>query len=104
MVERFTAAHIALALARIECHYFTNQLFLGPNQLLRDAETLRDLPGIIVHGRYDVICPLDQAVALQRAWPGSRLQIVPDAGHAASEPGVRRALVRATAEFARQLG
>lgn len=104
MVERFTAAHVALALARIECHYFVNRLFLEPDQLLRDIECLRDLPGIIVQGRYDVICPMDQAVDLQRAWPAARLQIIPDAGHAASEPGVRGALVKATMEFAGRLG
>lgn len=104
MVERFTAAHTALALARIECHYFVNRLFMEPEQLLRDVDRLRDLPGIIVHGRYDIICPMDQAVDLQRAWPASRLQIIPDAGHSASEPGIRRALVKATREFAGQLG
>ena len=103
MVDRFTEAHHALALARIETHYMSNEMFLEPDQLLRDAQRLGDLPGIIVHGRYDVICPIDQAVALQQAWPVSRLQIVPDAGHAAGEPGIRSALVRATTEFARLL-
>ena len=103
MIDQFTAAHTALAMARIECHYFVNQLFLEPDQLLRDMDRIRDLPGIIIHGRYDVICPMDQAVELQRAWATSQLRIIPDAGHAATEPGIRRALVQATGEFAGRL-
>ncbi len=102
MIEDFTAAHTALALARIECHYFVNRLFLEPDQLLRNMDSLGNLPGIIVHGRYDMICPIDQAVELQRAWPGSQLRIIPDAGHSATEPGIRKALVQATGEFARR--
>ena len=100
----FADPHIALSLARIECHYFVNHSFLEPSQLLRDAGRLADIPGVIVQGRYDLICPLRSAWELHRAWPRAELEIVPDAGHAAFEPGIRRALVAATDRFARELG
>lgn len=103
VVDHFRDPHVALSLARIECHYFMNQSFLEPNQLLRDAHRLADIPGTIVHGRYDVVCPLDQAYALHRAWPRAKLEIVQDAGHSAGEPGIVDALVRATDELAAML-
>lgn len=99
----FADAHTALSLARIECHYFVNNAFLQPNQLLRDAHKIASIPGVIVHGRYDLICPLENAWALHKAWPGSELHIIPDAGHAASEPATRSALVDATDRFAERL-
>jgi proline iminopeptidase len=101
-VKHFTEAHRALSLARIECHYFVNDSFLEPNQLLRDAYRLHGIPGVIIHGRYDVICPLDGAWALHQAWPDSNLQIIPAAGHAASEPGIVHALVAATRAMAQR--
>jgi len=100
----FANPHVALSLARIECHYFMNQAFLGPDQLLRDAGHLADIPGTIVQGRYDLICPLRSAWELHKAWPKAGLEIVPDAGHAAFEPGIRAALVAATDRLARTLG
>ncbi len=100
----FAQPHVALAMARIECHYFVNDAFLEPDQLLREAGRLAGIPGVIVHGRYDMICPLENAWQLHRAWPGSELQIIPDAGHSAAEPGTRAALVAATDRFARELG
>jgi proline iminopeptidase len=103
VVNHFGDPHVALSLARIECHYFVHQAFLRPGQLLEDAARLAGIPTVIVHGRYDVICPLENAWALHRALPGSELVIVPDAGHAASEPGIRSALVEATDHFARAL-
>ncbi len=103
IVTHFDHAHTALSLARIESHYFVNQAFLEPDQLLRDADRLASIPGVIVHGRYDLICPLENAWDLHEAWPGSELRVVPDAGHAASEPGIRSALVAATDRFADQL-
>jgi proline iminopeptidase len=81
-----------------------HQAFLRPSQLLEDAGRLAAIPTVIVHGRYDVICPLENAWALHRALPGSELVIVPDAGHAASEPGIRSTLVEATDRFANALG
>jgi proline iminopeptidase len=99
----FAQPHLALSLARIECHYFVNQAFLEPNQLLRDAHRLAAIPGVIVQGRYDVICPLRSAWELHRAWPTAQLQIIANAGHSAFEPGIRAALVAATDQFARAL-
>jgi len=99
----FSKPHVALSLARIECHYFVHHAFLEPGQLLRDAGRIAAIPGVIVQGRYDLICPLRSAWDLHLAWPGAALEIVPDAGHSAFEPGIRRALVDATDRFAREL-
>jgi proline iminopeptidase len=103
LVEQFGEARRALSLARIECHYFVHHCFMEPDQLLRDAGRLRGIPGVIVHGRYDVVCPLDNAWALHRAWPEAELRIVTPAGHAAGEPGIVDALVTATQNFADRL-
>ena len=103
MVDRFSDSHRALSIARIECHYFVNNAFLDADQLLRDMPKIAHLPGLIVHGRYDVICPLDNAYALHQAWPNSELQIIRDAGHAASEVGITDALVRGADDMARRL-
>ena len=103
VIERFSDAQRALSIARIECHYFVNNAFLEEDQLLRDMHKIAHIPGVIVHGRYDVICPLDNAWALHQAWPNSELLIIRDAGHAAGEPGITDALVRATGQVARQL-
>jgi proline iminopeptidase len=103
VLEYFSNPFVAMSIARIECHYFINDAFLEPDQLLRDAPALAEMPGIIVHGRYDVVCPVDQAWALNRAWPGSRLDIIPDCGHAATERGIVDALVKATDEMAQLL-
>lgn len=86
----------SLSLARIEAHYFANRMFLPPEGLLAGMHRLAGHPAIIVQGRYDVICPMATADALARIWGGSEFVVVPDAGHAAMEPGIRRALVRAT--------
>lgn len=103
LYDQFTDPRMALALARIEAHYFVNDAFLRPNQIIEDAHRLQGIPGVIVHGRYDMVCPFDNAFALHEAWPGSELKIIADAGHAASEPGITDALVRATDRFGRQL-
>jgi len=96
-VKRFGGDHFALAFARIECHYFVNRgFFATDNYLLDHVERIRHLPAVIVHGRYDVICPLKNAWDLHRAWPEAKLQIVEDAGHSAFEPGIIDRLVRAT--------
>ena len=90
----------ALAFARIECHYFVNRGFLERDgQLLEEVPRIRHLPGVIVHGRYDVICPPQNAWDLHRAWPEAELRLVPDAGHAASEGGIVHELVSATDRF-----
>ena len=104
VVSHFTNPFTALSLARIECHYFMHQSFLEPDQLLRDAGRLKGIPGVIVHGRYDAICPVENAWELARAWPDGELQIIPDAGHSASEPGIVDALIRATNSLGRRVG
>ena len=100
VASHFAQPHVALSMARIECHYFVNDAFLRSNQLLQDAARLDGIPGLIVHGRYDVICPLENAWELHHAWSGSELSIVADAGHAATEPGIRGRLVEALDYYA----
>jgi len=103
VVDFFSDPHVALALSRIEAHYFVNHIFLDPNQILRDAYRLKNIPGIIIHGRYDVVCPVENAWDLHLAWPDSKLEIIPDAGHSASEPGIVNALIQATQDMHRQI-
>lgn len=98
-VDFFADPHVAISLARIEAHFFINHAFMTPNQILNDADKLQGIPGIIVHGRYDLICPLQNAWLLHKAWPDSQLNIIRDAGHAAFEAGITDALIRATREF-----
>ncbi|MBZ0332638.1 prolyl aminopeptidase [Marinobacter sp. AL4B] len=100
VVEHFGHPHVAIALARIECHYFMNQGFLQPDQIINNTDKLADIPGIIVHGRYDMVCPLDNAFALSAAWPEAELQIIRDAGHSASEPAIVDALIRGVEQVA----
>jgi len=90
----------ALAFARIECHYFVNGgFFRSPTQLLDDAKVLNDIPGTIVQGRYDLVCPAKSAFDLHKAWPKSELIVIPDAGHSAKEPGIVSALTAATDKY-----
>lgn len=103
VVDSFSDPHRALSLARIEAHFFVNNTFLVDDQIIRNADKLEGIPGIIVHGRYDMVCPLDNAYALHRAWPDSQLQIIREAGHASREPGIVDALIRATDEMAKRL-
>jgi proline iminopeptidase len=94
-------AAFALAFARIENHYFVNGGFFDDeNQLLRDVARIADIPGVIVHGRYDVVCPIQSAWELHKAWPKAELMISPTSGHSAFEPENVDALVRATDSFA----
>lgn len=100
-VDHAAEDEFSLAFARIECHYFVNRgFFETEDQLLRDASRLRDVPGVIVQGRYDVICPAKSAWELSQAWPQADFRIVPDAGHSAFEPGIVHELVTATDRFA----
>jgi proline iminopeptidase len=95
-LQRFKDPHVASSTARIQAHYFRNQCFLQHNQILQQADRLIDIPGIIVHGRFDLLCPLDSAWLLQKAWPNAELHIIRDASHANLDPGITDALVRAT--------
>jgi len=98
-VASFAQDRTALGLARIEAHYFANDLFLPPEGLLDRMDRLAGVPAEIVQGRYDMVCPAATAFDLAAAWPDARLTIVPDAGHSALEPGIRRALVAAVERF-----
>lgn len=97
---QFTSDHMALALARIECHYFMNHAFFKTDsQLIEQVSKIRQIPAAIVHGRYDVVCPVKNAFDLRKAWPEASLEVIPDAGHAADEPGIADALIRALERF-----
>jgi proline iminopeptidase len=93
---------VALALARIEAHYFVNKIFLPPGSLMANLGRIAHLPAVIVHGRYDMVCPIATGEMLVRAWKGSEFVVVPDAGHSAMEPGIRAALVGAMERFKRR--
>lgn len=101
-VGTLTEPHTALGLAKIGCHYFANNAFITENQVLDNIDKIADIPGIIVHGRYDVICPMKGAHELYKAWPNAELDIIPDAGHAATERGITDALVRATIKYGKK--
>ncbi len=100
MVEDFGGDQFALAFARIENHFFINAGWLEPNQLQRDVHKLHGIPAVIVHGRFDMPCPLKNAWNLANAWPDAELHIIEAAGHAMSEPGILDQLIRATDRFA----
>ena len=95
-VAAFSSDALAYALARIETHYFVNDLFMEEDALLKGIDRIREIPGVIVQGRYDMVCPITTANALHEAWPEAEYVVVPDAGHSAMEPGIRAALIRAS--------
>ncbi|WP_187970345.1 prolyl aminopeptidase [Aquibium microcysteis] len=97
---KFGQDDFALAFARIENHFFVHSGWLEEGQLVRDAWKLADIPGVIIHGRYDMPCPLRYAWALHKAWPQAQFHIVEGAGHAFSEPGILDRLIAATDAFA----
>ena len=103
--KQFTGDFHADALARIECHYFMNGCFFKTgNWLIENVESVRKIPAVIIHGRYDMICPFETAWELHKAWPEAEFEVIRDAGHAASEPGITDALIRATDRFGSILG
>jgi len=99
-IDHFTSPDVAVAVARIENHYMVNHGWLEEGQLLRGAERLKGIPGVIVQGRHDTCTPPIAAWKLKQAWPEVELNIIPDAGHLFNEPGNLDALVRATDKFA----
>lgn len=101
VADAFGADAVALGVGRLEAHYFSHQGFFSDDQLIRNVARIHHLPAVIVQGRYDVVCPPVSAWRLHQAWPQARLEMVEDAGHAASEPGTRAALVAATERFKR---
>jgi proline iminopeptidase len=100
LIDHAGETHFALALALIECHYFVNNAFFeSDNYLVENIGKIRHIPAVIVQGRYDVVCPMMSAWELHRAWPEAELEIIGDAGHSATEPGIVRALIDATDRF-----
>ena len=100
LIDQYGEPHKALSLARIECHYFVNNIFFdSDNYLIDNVGKIRHIPAVIVQGRYDIVCPIMSAWDLHRAWPEADLQIVPDAGHSITEPGIISRLVEATDRF-----
>lgn len=98
-IAHFSSDPVALGLARIEAHYFSHGIFLPGDSLMRNIRNIAQIPGIIVQGRYDGVCPIITADDLHQAWPEAEYIVVPDAGHSAFEPGIQRELVRATNRF-----
>lgn len=103
VMDHFTDPHTALSLAKIEVHYFLNHSFIAENQILDNMHLIEDIPGIIVHGRYDMVCTLENALALHRAWNNAELNIIREAGHASSEPAISDALIKATNDMVKFL-
>jgi len=99
-VQSFSSDAFALAFARIECHYFVNAGFFDrDDQLIANIDRVRNIPAVIVQGRYDIVTPMKTAWDLHTAWPEAEFELILDAGHAASEPGIIDALVKATDKF-----
>jgi proline iminopeptidase len=100
LMNHWEGEHEALALARIECHYFMNNSFFPTeNYLLENIDKIRHIPTVIVQGRYDVVCPITSAWDLHKAFPEAEFIVVKDAGHSVSEPGITSALVDAMDRF-----
>ncbi len=99
LIKHFTDPHRAMARAKIGLHYFSNNCFLAENQIIDNINVVQDIPGIIVHGRYDMLCPLENAFSLHEAWPVSQLFLVREAGHSPTEPALIDALIRATRDM-----
>lgn len=100
LIHTFEDPHLAVAFARIECHYFMNKAFFETdNYLLENVDAIRQIPCFIIQGRYDVVCPATSAWELSRAWPEAQLHIVPDAGHSVWEPGILTAAIEACEAF-----
>lgn len=98
--DQFVEDSHADAIARIECHYFVNRCFFETdNWLIEQVGKVRHIPAVIVQGRYDIICPMESAWELHKAWPEAEFQVIKDAGHIASEPGILKALIEATDRF-----
>jgi proline iminopeptidase len=95
-LSHFNDAGIAWSMSRLEAHYFRNVRLQPHDRLLQNVDTIRAIPAFIVHGRYDIVCPVKNAIDLHTAWPEASLTIVPDAGHSSHEPGITRELVAAT--------
>lgn len=103
LLGHFKDPRVALAMARIEAHYFKHRGFIDGHQILADGDSISHIPTTIIHGRYDMVCPIDQALELYDALPHAELHIVRDAGHSSMEPGITDNLIKATKQFALRL-
>ena len=100
LIQDFSNEKFAQAFARIECHYFVNKgFFPKEDYLLNNLDKIRHIPTVIVHGRYDIVCPLNSAWSLHKKWPEAKFKIIDDAGHSLSEPGITKALLQALSEY-----
>jgi proline iminopeptidase len=100
-------AHQALCMAKISSHYFVNQCFIPPRFIMDNLQTISQLPAILIHGRYDMVCQLDIADTLAKNWPNAHLQILPQAGHSGFESQTIDAFCKATdtmANFLKEQG
>lgn len=102
VLSTFSEPYTAMSLARIQCYYYKNHCFLEANQILNNIEKIANIPGIIVQGRYDIVCTMKGAHELYQAWPSCELDIIPDAGHSAMERGIVDALIRATNAYSKR--
>jgi len=103
LLNHFGDPKIALSIARIEAHYFMNNGFFEPDQLLNNMDRLQNIPGFIIHGRYDMICTIKQDFDLHHAWPKSELFVIQNAGHSAGEQGISSALIKASNDMLKLL-
>ena len=103
LLNHFGDPKTALSVARIEAHYFINNGFFEPDQLLNNMDKLQEIPGFIIHGRYDMICTIKQAFDLHKAWPKSELFVIQNAGHSAGEQGISSALIKASNDMLKRL-
>lgn len=103
-LDGFSDPHYALTMARIASYYMVNKAFIQENEIIEQCQVITGIPGIIVHGRYDMTSPLENAQTLQQSWLEAELHIIRDAGHSAKEAGIRDALVRATDEMGKRFG
>ena len=99
-IASFTDPRTVVAQARIECHYMTNECFLAEDELIRNISAIQNIPCVLIHGRYDLICPVKTSWKMHKAWPQADLRIVPDAGHSAREPGIQQQIISSTNRFA----
>ncbi|PJE80969.1 Proline iminopeptidase [invertebrate metagenome] len=102
VIDAFTHPHTALSMARLSSHYFMNRGFLEENQILNNMSLLDSIPATVIHGRYDMVCPLDNALSLVDRWPQAELQVIRDAGHSSAESSIIDAIVRTTDQYAKK--
>ncbi|UZE95770.1 prolyl aminopeptidase [Alkalimarinus alittae] len=104
VVDYYLNPHVAIALAKLQCHYLSNEGFQAETEILNGLKSLAGIPGVLVHGRYDLISPLSSALNLQRLWNGSEIHIIRDAGHSIVEPAIVDAILNSINQLIDKLG